>query len=154
RGRSETSWTLRWRETATGGAPAVGGRKRTARRMPARACGARDGSHRGFGAGALATAARGLGGLLAALDRRLHVVPTALEFAEHALCGHLALEVLDRAFDSLVTDGDLEGLANHRLAGRDGGRNVGRRGRGRHRQRASLVPFGPLRTYGARKYAY
>lgn len=35
----------------------------------------------------------------------------ALELAEDPLGGHLPLQVLDRALDPLVADGDLEGLA-------------------------------------------
>jgi hypothetical protein len=78
-------------------------------------------------AGALAAAPGGLAGLLPALDRGLHVVAAALELAEDALGGHLALEVLDRALDALVTDGDLEGLADDGLAG-GGNRGVVRNG--------------------------
>src|SRR5262245_52577327 len=54
----------------------------------------RDGrSDRSFGARALATAARCFRRLLAALDRRLHVVPAALELAKNTFGGHLALEI-------------------------------------------------------------
>lgn len=59
----------------------------------------------------LATTTRSFRSLLAALDRRLHVVPAPLELAENSLSGHLPLEVLDRTLDSFVTHGDLERFA-------------------------------------------
>ena len=59
----------------------------------------------------LATAARSFRGLLATLDRGLHVVPAPLELTEDSLSGHLPLEVLDRALDSFVTHGDFERFA-------------------------------------------
>jgi hypothetical protein len=55
---------------------------------------------------ALASAPGGLAHLLSALDRRLHVMPTALELAQDPFRSHLALEVLDGAFDPLLADGD------------------------------------------------
>src|SRR5580704_10206340 len=80
----------------------------------------------GFGAGALPTTTGGLRGLLPALDRGLHIVPTALELPKDSFSGHLALEVLDRAFDPLVADGALQGLADNGLARTNG--HCGRRG--------------------------
>lgn len=59
----------------------------------------------------LAATTSSLGGLLATLDRGLHVVPAPLELAENSLSGHFPLEVLDRALDSFVTHGDFERFA-------------------------------------------
>src|SRR5205823_5994184 len=59
------------------------------------------------------------------------------QLAEHTLGGHLALEVLDRALDALVADGDFEGLADDGVARVDGG--AGRRsGDGRHDGRGGI----------------
>src|SRR5262249_15137681 len=63
----------------------------------------------------LAAATGGLGGLLPALHRRLHVVAATLELAQDTLGGHLPLQVLDGALDSLVAHGDLERLALNRV---------------------------------------
>jgi hypothetical protein len=60
---------------------------------------------------ALATTTSGLRLLLPALDRRLHVVATALELAKDALGGHLPLEMLDGALNALLADDDLDRLA-------------------------------------------
>ena len=71
----------------------------------------------GFDARALAATARGLGGLLSALDRRLHVVTAALQLAEDAFTRHLALEMLDGSLDALVSDLDFERFALNGFAG-------------------------------------
>ena len=60
---------------------------------------------------ALASAPRGLSGLLTLLDRRLHVVTATLELPEDAFGGHLALEVLDRTFESTFTNVNFDRLA-------------------------------------------
>ena len=60
---------------------------------------------------ALAATTSGFAHLLAALDRRLHVVPTALQLAQDAFTGHLALEVLDGSLDTLVANLDFKGFA-------------------------------------------
>jgi hypothetical protein len=60
---------------------------------------------------ALAAAARSLRGFLPLLDRRLHVVTAPLELPKDALRRHLALEVLDRTFDSTFTDVNFDWLA-------------------------------------------
>jgi hypothetical protein len=59
---------------------------------------------------ALATPTRCLTHLLAALDRRFHVVAPPLELSQDAFGSHLALEVLDGSLDAFVADSDLEGL--------------------------------------------
>jgi len=64
----------------------------------------------GFHPLALATPTGCLTHLLAALDRRFHVVATPLELPQDAFGRHLALEVLDGSLDAFVADGDLEGL--------------------------------------------
>ena len=60
---------------------------------------------------ALASAARGLRGFLTLLDRWFHVVTATLELPEDALGGHLALEVLDRTFESTFTNVNFDRLA-------------------------------------------
>lgn len=64
-----------------------------------------------FHAGALASPTSRLAHLLAALDRRLHEMASALELTQNAFASHLALEMLDGALDALVSDLDLERLA-------------------------------------------
>ncbi len=54
----------------------------------------------------------------------------ALELSQNALARHLALEVLDGALDAFVTDGNLERLALHGVAGLGGSRLVDRLGLG------------------------
>jgi len=48
-------------------------------------------------------------------------VPPALELAQNALRGHLALEMFDGALDALVTDLDLERLTLNCFAGESHG---------------------------------
>jgi hypothetical protein len=60
---------------------------------------------------ALPAATRSLCGLFSFLDRRLHVVTTALELPEDALGRHLALEVLDRSLESAFTNVNFDRLA-------------------------------------------
>jgi hypothetical protein len=64
----------------------------------------------GVGASPLAPTASSFAHLLPALDRRLHVVPAALQLAQNAFRSHLPLEVLDGALDPLLANGDLKGL--------------------------------------------
>src|SRR5882724_8050097 len=66
---------------------------------------------------ALAAATSGFAHLLPLLDRRFHVVPAALELAQDAFTGHLALEMLDGTLDALVADLDLERFALNGFAG-------------------------------------
>ena len=56
-----------------------------------------------------APSASRLAHLLAPFDRRFHVVAAPLELAQDAFRGHLALEMLDGAFDAFVANCDLEG---------------------------------------------
>lgn len=69
------------------------------------------------GAQSLATTTSSLAHLLAALYAGLQVMPAALEFAQNAFRGHLALKVLDRSFDALVADLDFERLTQYGFAG-------------------------------------
>ena len=68
---------------------------------------------------ALAATTSGFGFLLAALDRRLHVVPAALQLAKNAFRRHLALQVLDCTLDPAIANGDLERLAGDGFGGGD-----------------------------------
>src|SRR5262249_44679879 len=60
---------------------------------------------------------------------------------------HLTLEILDRALDAFVTNGDLKRFANYGLARRDGswdGRRIGRTG---HRRESSFIFLLSLGAY-------
>ena len=63
-----------------------------------------------FDALALAPPTGRLAHLLAALDRRLHVVTSALQLSEDALGCHPTLEMFDGALDPLLANGDFKRL--------------------------------------------